>query len=255
MGWQAGRALRVIAISGVAICATGWGAFNMFATLHEAQLVGVVTRITEGDEFKAETLQALEPVMQDVSKALLPKPTLLRAVALIRLRQAELEVLTDKPAGDNPRLVLAEQSIRRAIAYMPADGFLWYALAWIMKYREGTTPAVLQALAMSYDTAPNEGWVAVHRNGFALSVFSDLSPQLRDDVVAEYRHLVTSNYTLPAATILAGPGWLERQRLLDALEDVPEVRRYDLYRALLDLDRDLPVPGVRRHADRPWRNP
>lgn len=237
----------------VALIGAGWAVLNSLATLDEARLVGVVTRITEGDTFKAEALADLEPIMRRGTRAPLPKPSVLRAVALIRLRQAELEITSGKPATDKT-IAAAESAIRRALGYTPSDGFLWYALAWILKYRDGLTPAGLDALTMSYVTSEHEGWVAVHRNAFAISLYTDLPQPIRDKVVAEFRNLVASNYVDQAAAIMIGPGWSERQRLLDALEDVPDDKRYDLYRALLNKGRDLPVPGVRRQPERPWKS-
>lgn len=240
----------------ITACATGpgaWGLLSVYSSWDEARLIGVVARISEGDSFRPDALQELEPAMERTWTMPHPKPTLIRAVAIIRLREAEMDLLAGKTASESDTMKRADQAVRHALSLIPVDGFLWFALAWITKERDGVTPSVIRALGLSYDMAEHEGWVAVRRNAFSVAIMPDLPPALQERVVAEFRNLVQSHYVHQAAAIITGSGWDQRMRLLRALEAVPEGKRQDLYREILDLGRDLDVPGVSRHPDRPWK--
>jgi hypothetical protein len=67
------------------------------------------------------------------------------------------------------------QAIRSAALQSPGDGRLWLAAAMEMAGRDGVTDEVIDALRMSFVTAPREGWVSNIRLEFVKEVWSLLS--------------------------------------------------------------------------------
>lgn len=109
----------------------------------------------------------------------------------------------------------------------------------------------LEYLERSYQLGPNEGWIALRRNGLALAIFSRLPPELAEKAAAEFVGLVRSGY-LDAAPILVGPAWAVRDQLLPRLAGLPPSKLKELVTAVSQLGREVVVPGVKPREPRPW---
>jgi hypothetical protein len=250
------RAGRLVARGLLLLAAGGlfaWSAFVLQAYWGAATLAEVGTRIMAGETLRPEVMAAAEPEAQALTRAALPPPELMRASALLRVRQVEDAIASGQAVGGNPALVSAETQVRAALAVTPTDPFLWFALAWLGKARDGFAPAQVPYLAASYRTGSREGWLALHRNALAVTVLPALPPNVRGAALTEFRDLVASNYIPAAADILKGPGWGQRDLLLASLADLPEERRAAFAQVLRWQDIDAEVPGVPRRRDRPWR--
>jgi hypothetical protein len=136
----------------------------------------------------------------------------------------------------------------------PADPFLWLTLFWLSNTRNGFAPEHLRYLEMSYLLGPNEGWIALKRNRFTLSVASVVPGDLVEKSVSEFVSLVRSGFYEQASQALIGPGWSLRDTLLGRLRDVNEAARRDFARNLRDMGiDDVVVPEVEARGKRPWR--
>src|SRR6185437_15382490 len=118
-------------------------------------------------------------------------------VAIVRLRRAELALSAGDRQQIDESLALLRRSIADALQDAPADPLLWLVLLWEESSREGFAPQNLRYLRMSYLRGPYEGWIAVKRNQFALSVFPELSPELSEAAVTEFVSLVKSKSFAP----------------------------------------------------------
>ncbi|MGA7802866.1 MAG: hypothetical protein WCC36_18860, partial [Gammaproteobacteria bacterium] len=207
--------------------------------------------IIQGDTFQGDAITSLASTLDDVKGN--SYPGALRSAAIIRLRALEKSMAE----GGSPQLDEEQRkldaSIRMSLARAPADPFLWVVLFWLENARNGFSRNHLKLLQESYALGPNEGWVAIRRNRLALAIFSQLSPNLRREVVREFAGLVRSHYIAQAADLLVGPGWPVRDQLLSGLRDVPQLPREQLAKAVYDLGYDVSVPGVTLPAPRPWR--
>jgi hypothetical protein len=143
-------------------------------------------------------------------------------------------------------------SIRRSLACSPADPFLWVVLYWVEINRNGFQPDYLKYLRLSYQLGPNEGWIALKRNGYALAIFQQLPPDLAEMAIAEFATLVDTGFYAETAAILTGPGWPEREMLLSHLKDVSERYKEAFAKAVYKLGYDVNVPGVVLRDPRPW---
>ena len=143
-------------------------------------------------------------------------------------------------------------SIFRSLACSPADPFLWVVLYWVEINRNGFQPRYLEYLRLSYQLGPNEGWIALKRNGYALAIFHQLPPDIADMAIAEFPRLLDSGFYAETVAILTGPGWRERGILVPRLKVVAERHRQAFARTLYKLGYDIQVPGIARTDPRPW---
>jgi hypothetical protein len=74
-----------------------------------------------------------------------------------------------------------------------------------------------------------------------------------ETIIIEFRNLVSSGYVGPAAEILTGPGWANRELLIKAVTNAPEDAKRQLADAVYDLGFDVTIPGVEKRGQRPWK--
>ncbi len=246
-----GLAARLpLAAAGLALALAG--SYGFVAASNGGEIESLSAHVKAGDRFGFNVLEGFEPSLSQAVSLPVPNPLLLREIAVIRLRQADVRIAASPVPTDAPEVLRAEQAARAALRITPTDGFLWFALAWLAKTRGGFDDAVMSELEMSYAMAPHEGWIAVHRNAFAVPLLSSLPPGLRDAVIREFGNLVVSGYIPNAAEILTGPGWGERDALLKSLDGLPLYDRTQFARELQARGENLFVPGVDVKTP-PWR--
>jgi hypothetical protein len=250
--WLCAFASRAI-LTAAAICVCVWGVVVYPVFWSSAALDAVSAKIAAGEPFKRDALLALRPAMESLSDRSRVPPESLRSIALIELRLAEIDLLDGKRIGKDPQFQRARDAIVKSLQAAPSDGFLWFSLFWLLKTRDGFSNGQLDYLRMSYLTAPHEGWIAVRRNATVLPLFPSLPDDLRADVLTEFRSLVdTQPYISQSASILTGPGWPYRDKLISELENASDEAKQKLDDAVYNLGFDIVIPGVRPHGLRPW---
>src|ERR1700722_6648721 len=230
--------------------AVAWGLYALPVFARQVPIERVATHVLAGDPFKAGVLAALMPQIEAAERTEPCSPAVIRSAAIIRTRIAEQAIIE----GDeiDTQLNALRGSIHRSLAFSPADPFLWVVLYWVEINRNGFQPDHLKYLRLSYKLGPDEGWIAIKRNGYALAIFHQLPPDIADMALAEFPRLLDSGFYGETIAILTGPGWRERDILLPRLKDVAERHRQAFDRALYKLGYDVTVPGVTRRDPRPW---
>lgn len=246
------RVLRIVLLI-VAVAGLGWSGFRLYSALPQISLLSVASGIGAGETYKQDALLALEPNIAATQTALSPNPDVLRSVAIIRIREAEEDLNSGQLPSTSTAFERASTAVLSGIEASPTDPFLWYGSAWLRKSRYGYDAEVASRLKLSYDMGPNEGWVAVHRNGFTLTLLSALPSEFQTTGGTEFRGLVESNYIADAATVLTGPGWSNRSLLLASVEAASEAARIKLSKRLEELGFGVAVPGVETSPARPWK--
>ena len=244
-------AIRIVTIL-VGAAAIFWGASVLPETWRYSALVHIARHIVAGDLFKAKALEELKPVVEGAEQQRLCDPEASRAAAIVHLRLLEMALADGDHEAIDPLMRSSQVSIRNALTCSPVDPFLWLVLYWVEINRNGYSSKDLNYLRMSYVLGPNEGWIALKRNGLALAIFDQLPAELRDTVVAEFADLLNSGFEGEAEANLVGPGWKIRGRLLAKLKDVKQDFREDFARGLYRNGYDVVVPGVRLREARPW---
>jgi hypothetical protein len=236
----------IVAISGA--CSIGWALFTYPTFRHEIAFAAAAQHILSGEQYSPEQLKRLRSEL-DASSANSVRPSVLNDIAVIRLKLVEADLAQGQASAAD--LDALQRSIDAALDRNPTRSFLWLADYWLHQKRSGS--ADLGLLQMSYETGPNEGWIAAKRNPVALGVFSSLSEETRSRVVAEFAGLVRSRLYQDAANILTGAGWPVHQRLLDGLASLDEGHRRRFAKLLETRDiEDADVPGVTRRTFRPY---
>src|SRR5579872_2457836 len=108
-----------------------------------------------------------------------------RSLAVIRLRLVEEALSSGDRKAIGGRLQDLKQSIGELLAIDPSDSFFWMMYYWCNLQADGFAPSQLKFLEFSYETGPDEGWIATRRNRLALAVFPALSPAMSQRVLSE----------------------------------------------------------------------
>ena len=230
--------------------AVAWGLFALPVFARQVPIERVATHVLEGDPFKSGLLAALMPQVEAAERAEPCNPVVTHSAAVILTRMAEQRVVE----GDNvdTQLNALHDSIRRSLACSPADPFLWVVLYWVEINRNGFQPDYLKYLRLSYQLGPNEGWIALKRDGYALAIFRWLPPDLAQMVIAEFANLLNSGFDDAVVKIFEGPGWNQRALLLPQLKGVAEIHREAFAKALYRAGYDVHLPGITLPDPRPW---
>jgi hypothetical protein len=243
-------ALTRIFVGGLGCIAVVWGLVTLPIFWRQSTLERTAQWIIKGVAYKPEALAGLVPVIEATEKATLCDPTALRSAAIIRLRIAELS--RSGNAQSDTEIDAAANSVRESLSCSPADSFLWLALYWLDTTRRGYRPDDLKYLRLSYQLGPNEGWIALKRNGITFAMLQS-SPNWCDPRVCilskfsefaidEFAGLVRSGFYEEAAEVLTGPAWPERELILPHLAGIPEQDRRRFADLLYRRGYDVNVP-------------
>jgi hypothetical protein len=230
--------------------AVSWGIYGLPAFARQVPIERVATHVLKGDPFKSGVLTALMPQVEAAEGAEPCNPVVMRSAAIIRTRMAERAIVDG--VDIDTQLNALRDSIRRSLACSPADPFLWVVLYWVEINRSGFQLDHLKYLRLSYQLGPNEGWIALKRNGYSLAIFDRLPPNLAHMVVAEFADLLNSGFVIMTVEIIEGPGWSHRELLLSHLTDVTSRYRDEFARKLYKDGYDVTVPGIAQQDPRPW---
>jgi hypothetical protein len=236
----------------VGLFALGWAVTVFPAFWTESVLDRLARRVVEGQVFKVADLSKFLPLIDQAQQAPVCDPTSLRSAAIIRLRFLEEAMRAPDRSDVDRSFDELTAAIQASLKCSPADAFLWLVLSWVESTRHGFNQRALDALQLSYETGPYEGWIALKRSPFALTQFDQLSLALRERVIAAFVGLVNSGFHREAAGILTGPGWRWREKLLPRLEAAKQTDRVAFEREVYQAGYDVEVPGVTRPAERPW---
>lgn len=237
------------------LAAIAWGATTFPVFRQQAMMESAARSIVRGETFKPGSLISYIDVAAAAESSQYCRPSGLRSAAVIRLRLAEIASRTSELSMGESRMDEFAESVRAALACTPSDPFLWLALYWAENKRSGFQPAHIEYLRMSYQLGPNEGWVMLKRNPFALSVFERLPPDLAEKAIAEFTKIVgTDGLKNEAVAIFTGAGWRVRDRILPALQNVDRRHRQAFADALRGAGHSVEVPGTEAREGRPRRN-
>jgi hypothetical protein len=244
-------AARVAMVS-LGLAAIGWGGFIAPMAWPQAPMASMATKIIGGEQFGPGIL---EDFVAGASPAVWPgvcQSATLRTMAVIRLRFAE-QAIAD---GDGNRIrqtqSALEAALHRSLSCTPTDPLLWFALFWLQNNVRGLQDDNLRSLRMSYRLGPNEGWLSLRRNRFAVAIYPALPDDLKRQVTDEFVQLVKSDFITDAADILVGPGTPVRDLLLSRLRGMDSQKLRLLSRLMAakgvdDVFPELDPMGLRRN--------
>jgi hypothetical protein len=241
-----------IATVSLGLGAVGWGIFVAPMVWQQAPMASMAIKIVGGEPFAAGVLEDFVAGARPAVWEGACQPVMLRTVAVIRLRFAELKIADgDRDAIGRSQSDL-DAALRRSLSCAPTDPLLWFAAFWLQNNVRGLQPDNLRSLRMSYRLGPNEGWLALRRNRFALAIYPALPDDLKQQATDEFVQLVKSDFITDAADILVGPGAPIRDMLLSRLRGMDSQKLRFLSRLLADKGVDDAFPELEN--SRLWRH-
>lgn len=252
---QARRGAIHLFLIGLGTVAVAWAICVLPTFLRDTPINQVAVRIVEGEIYREPALLNLVPVLEEIEQEALCRPVSQRSATIVRLRLLESAIASGDRMSIDDRLEQLLKSVRISLRCSPADSFLWLILYWADGTRNGFDARHIGYLRLSYELGPNEGWVAVKRNRYALAIFEQLPPDLANQALDEFVGLVRSGFYRDASEILMGAGWRLREKLLPRLANIEEHHRRNFDRELSQRGyRPEETPANRRPEARPWRD-
>jgi hypothetical protein len=216
--------LRRSILSIFGICSIAWAVNSVFVFPGRAWLAETALRVLSGERFSPAQLNAMK-VSLDTTSARTLQASDLSNVAVIRLLLSDDRIRFGKRPYVSD-LAELQRAVSAAIDQSPSNSFMWLTDLWVKLQKGDFVERDWNLLRMSYETGPNEAWIAVRRNTLALGVFQSLPSGLAEQALSEFVGLVRSGLYVEAANILAGLDRVIREKLLARLVDLKVASRH-----------------------------
>lgn len=244
---------KTIAV-GIGCCGIAWGGAVLPMSWSRSELQQAARAIADGVPSARIETSGWPASARQAEEALLCRPADVATAAMIRIRIAEDAMALESVGKLDEALADAVASIRRSLACSPADGFAWLALFWVENTRNGFKVENLKFLRMSYQTGPNEGWIAAKRVRFALAIFDYLPEDLAKAALDEFAGLVATSYLYAdMANLFFVAGERARERILQRMALLNGQHRERFGAALRARGFQMPAMTGAAAEPRPWR--
>lgn len=122
-----------------------------------------------------------------------------RALLLMEIPLADAALRSGAVDQFNQRTQSLESRAKRVLGCTPHDSFVWLVLFGLETGHGMLDDHAFDLLAMSYETSPNEAWVAVRRILLAIPVLRSAPAPMQEKILTEFQSLVRNGYTdMPA---------------------------------------------------------
>ena len=121
------------------------------------------------------------------------------ALALMEMRLTEIALRSGKLEEFDRLSNSLEARSRRVLTCAPREAFIWL-LAFSLETLHGRlTERTFNLLAMSYETSPSEGWIAIRRNFVGMPLLLVMPVPLRLSFLNEFGQLISNGFQHEAA--------------------------------------------------------
>jgi hypothetical protein len=224
-----------------------WGASNFRSFWYRSSDDRLATRILSGEVFKDANLLRTVEENRDRFRC---DVAALHALAIMHLRNLEIAIAANIRDNISAAQITMHDAIVASLSCAPADPFLWLVLAWGDSQSKPRDADALTFLRLSYQLGPNEGWIAIKRNFVSLSMFDQLPADIADRVLIEFRQIVIAGRYEEAANIFVGPGWAQREFLLQKLSEIDRFHRDSFAKVLTNRGYNVSALGPNPFFDR-----
>lgn len=130
-----------------------------------------------------------------------------RAMLLIEIPLAEAALQSGATNVFDRHIQSLEARSRRILSCAPRESFVWLLMFNLEVLHGQLNAQSFNLLAMSYETSPNEAWISIRRTIVAIPLVLLAPEPVRQDILAEFRHLVRNGFVDDAArSYLAASG-------------------------------------------------
>lgn len=129
-----------------------------------------------------------------------------------------------------------ESRARQALGCTPRDSFVWLVLFGLETGHGVLDQRAFDLLAMSYETSPNEAWIATRRIALAVPVVVSAPEPMQQRILGEFQDLVRNGFVeLPARAYLHASG--PTRALLQSRIDLLDTSRQNAFSDALQKQR------------------
>ena len=122
-----------------------------------------------------------------------------RALMLMEIPLADQALRSGAVQEFDQRARSLETRARQTLGCTPRDSFVWLLLFGMQTEHGMLDQHAFDLLAISYETAPNEAWIAVRRIIVAMPVIRAAPEPVRQKVLAEFQNLIAQGFVeMPA---------------------------------------------------------
>ena len=118
-----------------------------------------------------------------------------------------------------------ESRSKRILSCAPRESFVWLLLFDLEVLHGRLNAQSFDLLAMSYDTSPNEAWIAIRRIFVAIPRLLSAPDPVRQKILFEFRQLIRHGFTAEAARCYATASAPIRSLLQAQLEQLDQTEQ------------------------------
>jgi len=161
------------------------------------------------------------------------------ALLLLQLHLAENSLRTGAAAQFDEQLNDLTVHVSRALSCAPRLSYLWLLYFWSQTLSGLLDKRSIEILAMSYETGPNEGWIAIRRNASAMAVVPLAPDQLAKRIIKEFGLLVRDGFLREAAASYSVAAFPVRSALQTELFRLNNFRQTEFWKAVRERNPQL----------------
>jgi hypothetical protein len=121
------------------------------------------------------------------------------ALLLMEIPVADAALRSGALEAFNQRTRSLETRATQALSCTPRDSLVWLVLFGLQTAHGVLDNRAFDLLAMSYQTAPNEAWIAVRRILLAVPVVRSAPEPMQSTILTEFQNLIANGYVdMPA---------------------------------------------------------
>jgi hypothetical protein len=215
------RMLALRSLTAVIGClGIAWGLSNIVRGEAADDFRDIETRLLQFEGFSraTETRVLASTAAQDINAC---DSHAQHALLLMEIPLADAALRSGAIDAFNQRTRSVEARAKQALTCTPRDSFVWLVLFGLQTAHGVLDEHAFDLLAMSYQTSPNEAWIAVRRILLAVPVLRSAPGPMREKILAEFQNLIVNGFVdMPAR----------------AYQNAPETVRRDLQARVEQLD-------------------
>jgi hypothetical protein len=143
-----------------------------------------------------------------------------RALMLVEIPLADAALRSGEVQEFDRRFRSLETRARQALGCTPRDSFIWLLLFGTQATHGVLDEHAFDLLAMSYETSPNEAWIAIRRVMVATPVVRVAPEPVQQRILAEFQSLIAHGFVEPAARAYSEASALTRSLLQSRIDQL-----------------------------------
>ena len=208
-----------------------WGILTLPRSEAADDLRDIESRLLRSETFNRKTLA--QTVGSQDSQNFGPCDThSQRALLLMEMPLADAALRSGAAVEFDRHIRSLENRSRRVLGCAPRESFVWLVAFNLEVLHGRLNPQSFELLAMSYETSPNEAWIAIRRIIVAMPLVLVAPEPVRQKILFEFRQLIRNGFVDDAARSYATASGPIRSLLQTQIEQLDPKRQKDFSDAL-----------------------